>query len=69
MPKQKRFKTDYKGVYYITGKSITNNKSERIFYIVYRKNGKLIEEKAGRQFQDNMTAAKAHKIRVFRIFS
>jgi hypothetical protein len=29
----------------------------------YRKNGKLIEEKAGRQFKDDMTPAKATRIR------
>lgn len=30
---------------------------------MYRKNGKLIEEKTGSQFKDNMTLAKASHIR------
>lgn len=68
MPVQKRHKIKkYPGVYYIEGKAIGSNKTERIYYIMYRKNGKLIEEKVGRQFQDDMTPAKAASIRVKRI--
>ena len=60
MPKQDRIKTKYPGVYYIVkGK-------EKVFYIYYRSNGKQIEEKAGRQFADDMTAAKAAGIRADR---
>ena len=60
MPKQDRIKTKYPGVYYITkGK-------EKTFYIVYYLNGKKIEEKAGHQFEDDMTAAKAAGIRAER---
>ena len=60
MPKQDRIKTKYPGVYYIAkGKEI-------VFYIVYYLNGKKIEEKAGRQFADDMTAAKAAGIRAER---
>ena len=60
MPKQDRIKTKYPGVYYIAkGK-------EKVFYIVYYLNGKKIEEKAGRQFADDMTAAKAAGIRAER---
>jgi integrase len=66
MPKQQRHKTKYPGVYYIDGTSM-DGKSERIFYITYRKQGKLIEEKAGRQFKDDMTAAKAAKLRTQKI--
>ena len=55
MPAQKRYKTKYPGVYYINGRAAGSNKSEKIYYIVYRKNGKQIDEKAGRQFQDDMT--------------
>jgi integrase len=62
MPAQKRFKTDYPGVYFIMGTSI-QGKPEKIFMIRYRKDGKMIEEKAGRQFQDAMTPAKANAIR------
>jgi integrase len=38
-----------------------------VYYIVYRKNGRLIEEKAGRQFQDDMTPARASGIRTRKI--
>jgi integrase len=67
MPAQKRHKTKYPGVYYINGKAVGSNKSERIYYIVYRKNGKMIDEKAGRQFQDDMTPARAAQVRTNRI--
>ncbi len=62
MPSQKRHKTDYKGIYYIWGKSIVSSRPEKIFYITYRKNGKLISEKAGRASQ-NWTPAKANALR------
>jgi integrase len=66
MPKQQRYKTNYPGVFFIEGTS-AGGKPERIYYIVYRKHGKLIEEKAGRQFKDDMTPARASKIRTQRI--
>ncbi len=66
MPTIKRVKTKYPGVYFIEGVSISG-KVERTFYIRYRKQGKLIEEKAGRQFQDDMTPARAAGIRAKRI--
>jgi integrase len=67
MPAQKRYKTRYPGVYYIKGKKVGTNKEEKIYYVVYRKDGKLIDEKAGRQFQDDMTAARAAGVRTNRI--
>src|SRR4030042_4222593 len=67
MPVMKRFKTDYVGVYYIIGTAIATKKSEKIFYITYRRDGQLIEEKAGRQFSDDMTAARASRLRAERI--
>ncbi len=67
MPKQKRQKTKYPGVYFVEGTSVANGKPERIYYIIYRKNGKLIEEKAGRQFQDDMTPSRAASLRSQRI--
>lgn len=66
MPSVKRFKTKYVGVFFIEGTSAAG-KPERIFYIRYRKDGKVVEEKAGRQFQDNMTPAQASRIRAARI--
>jgi hypothetical protein len=67
MPAIKRYKTKYPGVHYVIGSAIGSGKKERIYQIRYRKNGKLIEEKAGRQFQDDMTAARAAQIRTNRL--
>ncbi|MFX0203230.1 MAG: tyrosine-type recombinase/integrase, partial [Candidatus Hodarchaeota archaeon] len=68
MSVMKRFKTQYPGVYYIESRAIGwNDRPERIYYVVYRKDGKLIEEKAGRQLRDAMTPAKAAQVRAFRI--
>jgi integrase len=66
MPKQERFKTKYPGVYFIEGLG-ANGKPERIYYLQYRRGGRLVEEKAGRQFQDDMTPARAAQIRSRRI--
>ena len=38
MPALNRVKTEFTGVYYITGKS--GKDTDRIYYIRYRKNGK-----------------------------
>jgi integrase len=64
--KVERVKTAYPGVYYIMGKA-TDGRPERIYYIFYRKGGKQIEEKAGRQFQNDMTPARASQLRTRRI--
>jgi integrase len=61
MARQERNKTKYPGVYYVMkGK-------EKVFYIIYYLNHKKIEEKAGYQFADDMTPAKANQIRTNRI--
>ena len=65
MPKQKRIKTKYPGVYYIEADGARGK--ERIFYIYYRHNGKQIEEKAGCQYADDMTEAKAAGVRADRM--
>jgi integrase len=61
MPKQARMKTKYPGVYY------TVKGTEKVFYIIYYLNGKKIEEKAGKQYANDMTAAKANETRTARI--
>ena len=66
MPAAKRSKTKYPGVFFIIGQT-PNGKPEKIYYIRYRRNGKATEEKAGRQYQDDMTPAKAAGIRGERI--
>lgn len=57
----------YPGVYYIDGKAIGTGKPDKIFYIRYRKNGKLVEEKVGRVSQHKITFAKAARKRLNRI--
>jgi integrase len=67
VPSLKRMKTNYPGVFFIEGTSPFTSKIEKIFYIRYRKAGKMIEEKAGRQFHDDMTPARAAILRAERI--
>jgi len=66
MAAKKRFKTKYAGVFYLEGTS-AQGKPEKIYYIRYRRDGKSVEEKAGRQYQDDMTPARAAGIRAQRI--
>jgi integrase len=62
-----RKKTKYQGVTYLEKTSKSTGKLEKVFIIRYYKDGKQIEEKAGRQYQDAMTASKAALIRAARI--
>ncbi|MGA9756061.1 MAG: integrase, partial [Desulfobaccales bacterium] len=66
MPKTDREKTNYPGVYFIMGKA-SNGRPEKIYYIMYRRDGRLIEEKVGRQYQNDMTPARAAAERTKRI--
>jgi len=59
----KRYKTDYPGVFYREVKRIGKKGTEKVYYVVYKKNGKFFEEKAGRQYKDAMTPARAATIR------
>ena len=63
----KRMKTTYPGVFYREANRIGGKGTEKVYYIVFKKNGKVLEEKAGRQFADNMTPAKAATYRGARI--
>ncbi len=63
MAESVRHKTKYAGVYYRETRRIGGKGIERVYYIRFRKDGKLIEEKVGRQYADNMSAAKASDIR------
>jgi integrase len=67
MPAKNRIKTRYPGVYYILDSSSTTKNPEKIYYVRYRTKGKLVEEKAGRQFQDDMTPARAASMRTERM--
>jgi hypothetical protein len=62
-----RIKTAYPGVYYRETRRLGGRGTEKVFYIVFKENGKTIEEKAGRQFRDDMTASKAVSYRAQRI--
>ena len=42
MPANKCHKTKYQGVYYIDSTSFATGKPERVYYNIYRKDGKLI---------------------------
>lgn len=63
----KRQKTNYPGVFYREGKRIGGTGTERIYYVVFKKEGKVHEEKVGRQYADDMTPARAARIRGERI--
>jgi integrase len=52
-------KTSYPGVYYRITKRIGKEDREKVFYYTFKENGKKIWAKAGRQFSDDMTAARA----------
>jgi integrase len=59
-----KFKTKYVGVRYIIGRQVGDKKKdEKIFYVTWTENGRVREQKAGRQYADKMTAAKAARIR------
>jgi integrase len=63
----KRHKTSYPGVFYREAERIGDPGLEKVYYIVFKQNGKVLEEKVGRQFVDDMTPARAAKIRGERI--
>jgi integrase len=63
----KRMKTEYPGVFYREANRIGGKGTEKIFYVVFKKDGKVFEEKVGRQYADDMTASKAARIRADRI--
>jgi len=63
----KRYKTEYKGVFYRLGDRIGGKGKEKIYYIVFKSDGKIFEEKVGRQYANGMTPAKASLKRSDRI--
>ena len=63
----RRNKTKYPGVFYREAKRIGGKGTEKVFYVVFKKNGKVFEEKVGRQFADDMTPSRAVHIRAERI--
>lgn len=63
MSATKRFPTGYPGVFYREVRRLGKNGTEKVYYVVYKKDSKIFEEKVGRQYADNMTPAKASAIR------
>ncbi|HAY20726.1 MAG TPA: integrase, partial [Desulfobacterales bacterium] len=63
----KRHPTQYKGVFYREVERIGFKGLERMYYIVFKKDGKLYEEKVGGQYRDNMTPARANRVRAAKI--
>jgi len=63
----KRFKTTYPGVFYREVRRRGKKGIEKVYYIVFKKEGKFHEEKVGRHFVDDMTPARAATIRGERI--
>lgn len=59
----KRHKTNYPGIFYRNTKRIGGKGIEKIYYVVYKKDGKVHEEKAGREYSDDMTPSRAGRIR------
>jgi len=59
--------TKYPGVIYRIAERIGKPGEEKVYYILFKKAGKTVEEKVGRQFMDDMTPAKAAGIRADRI--
>ncbi len=62
MRKYPLLKTEYKGVYYINGTDSLGD-PEKIYYIMYYRDGRRHHESAGREKKHGMTAKKAHYIR------
>jgi integrase len=63
----KRHKTKFPGVFFREAERIGGHGLERVYYIVFKKAGKVHEEKVGRQYADDMTPARANNIRAERI--
>jgi len=63
----KRHKTNYPGVFYREANRIGGNGLKRVYYIVFEQGGKVFKEKVGRQYSDDMTPARAARIRAERI--
>lgn len=63
----KRFQTKYPGVFFREIDRVGGPGKERCYYIVFKRDGKLFEEKVGKQYADDMTPARAAIIRAERI--
>lgn len=55
-----RIKTNYPGVFYRERKRQGGPGTEKVYYAVFKRDGKVIEAIVGRQYRDNMTPAMAN---------
>ncbi|MDY0313115.1 MAG: site-specific integrase [Desulfobacterales bacterium] len=60
----RRIKTDYPGVFYRLADRIGGQGKERVYYVTFKRDGKTVETKVGRQYRDDMTPARAARVRV-----
>jgi integrase len=58
-----RQKTKYPGIYFREVKRLGGLGTERVYYVVYKKDGVMKEEKVGRQYADGMTESRANAVR------
>ncbi len=63
MSSSKRYKTGKDGIFYREVKRIGGTGTEKVYYALYKREGKLIETKLGRQYANDMTLVKAVKAR------
>ena len=64
-----RIKTNYPRIYYREVQRLGQSGMEKVYYIIFKKDGKTYEEKVGRQYAHDMTPARAARIRSERIES
>lgn len=67
MASRQRQWTGYPGVYFVEKLQKKGGGKERVYYVVYRKGGRQVEEKVGHQYKDAMTPVRASRIRGERI--
>ena len=58
-----RHTTNYPGVFYRIRRRLGGPGDEKVYFAVYKRNGKLTETQVGRQYRDDMTPARAASIR------
>lgn len=59
----KRHTTKYPGVYYRIVERPGGKGPERLYFVRFKKDGRLVDAKVGRQYQDDMTPARASQLR------
>lgn len=69
MPSRKRIRTEYPGVYYVEVPRRGMSGVERVYYVLFRCEGKQYEEVVGAQYRDGMTPLRASRLRGERIES